>query len=413
MVIIVILLFLGGTVISLTSSIASPIANGVMLGYNAQHTRVDLDEKIISPANFTSLHPKWWKPTGGTIMSSPTEANGIVYISSNGNTHVIKQNGYFYAFNAKTGTMVWKPVLIGSNDAGNAPTVANGVVYMGAPDTYLYAYDASTGKLIWKKPTGGRIGSSPTLVDGVDGVIYIGSDDGYLYAFRASDGDQLRKISVSPHFPIRSTAAVSTDGKTVYVGSNDGDIFAIDTSSYIVQWQFQTGSAVTSTPTVHNNEIYVGSDDGYLYAINPGGSLAWKSLTGGKIKSSPAVYNGVVYVGSDDGYLYAFNAEANPANCERQMCKPIWHDSPGSSRQPIQSSPTIANGVLFIGSDDGYVYAYNISGCKSTSCIPNPEWSYPLAGHIDSSPVVANGYVYIGSDDKNDPNNGYLYAFGL
>jgi eukaryotic-like serine/threonine-protein kinase len=386
------------------------VANGMMLGYNAQHTRVDPYEKIITPDNFSLLQKKWSRPTGGTIMSSPTEANGIVYISSNGNTHVIKGNGYFYAFNAKTGAMVWVPVLIGSSDAGNAPTVANSVVYMGAPDKYLYAFYASTGKLKWKKPTGGRIGSSPTLVDG---VIYIGSDDGYLYAFRASDGDQLKKISVNPHFPIRSSPAVSTDGKAVYVGSDDGGIYAIDTSSYTVQWLIRTGSPVRSTPAVYNNEIYVGSNDGYLYAINPGGSLAWKSLTGGKIESSPAVYNGVVYVGSDDGYLYAFNAEANTANCERQMCKPIWHGYPGVSRQPIKSSPTIANGVLFFGSDDGNLYAYNISGCKSTSCIPKDEWSYPIAGNIDSSPVVANGYVYIGSDDKNDPNNGYLYAFGL
>jgi hypothetical protein len=251
--IIVVILFLGGTGFRLSSIFAKPlppppvvphvvIGNGMMLGYNAQHTRVDPDEKIITPANFSFLQEKWMKPTGGTIMSSPTEANGIVYISSNGNTQVIKENGYFYAFNA------------------------------------------STGKLKWKKPTGGRIGSSPTLVDG---VIYIGSDDGYLYAFRASDGEQLKKISVSPHSPIRSSPAVSTDEKTVYVGSNDGK-------------------------------------------------------------------------------LYAFNAEANTVNCERQMCKPIWHTYPGGSRRPIQSSPTIANGVLFIG-----------------------------------------------SDDKNDPNNGYLYAFGL
>ena len=261
-----------------------------------------------------------------------------------------------------------------------------------------------------KSLQGGRIGSSPTLVGE---VIYIGSDDGYLYAFRASDGDQLKKIAVSPHSPIRSSPAVSPDGKTVYVGSDDGNVHAIDISSHTVQWIFRTGSAVSSTPAVYNHEIYVGSDDGYLYAINPDGSLAWKSLTGGKIESSPAVYNGVVYVGSNDGKLYAFNAEANTANCERQMCKPIWHTYPGGSRQPIQSSPTIANGVLFIGSDDGYLYAYNISGCKSTSCIPTDVWSYPIAGNIDSSPVVANGYVYIGSDDKNDPNNGYLYAFGL
>src|ERR1700738_5136781 len=89
--------------------------------------------------------------------------------------------GEFYAINATTGAVKWHKG-IGSNDFGNAPTVANGVVYLGAPDHYLYALDASTGKVKWRSLTGNRIGSSPALVNG---VIYIGSDDGYLYAFRA------------------------------------------------------------------------------------------------------------------------------------------------------------------------------------------------------------------------------------
>ncbi len=171
-------------------SYESAIANGVMLGYNAQHTRVDPGEKIITPANVSRLKPAWKMPvpTGGKIGSAPTEANGIVYISANGHpngdSNGIKNIGNFYAINATTGQVMWPlPTLeIGSYDFGNAPTVANGVVYLGAPDKYLYAYYAGTGKLKWKKPTGDRIGSSPTLANG---VIYIGSDDGYLYAFKS------------------------------------------------------------------------------------------------------------------------------------------------------------------------------------------------------------------------------------
>jgi FOG: WD40-like repeat len=52
--------------------------------------------------------------------------------------------------------------------------------------------------------------------------------------------------------------------------------------------------------------VYIGSRDGYLYAINPDGTLKWKFKTGGMIHSTPAIDNkGTVYIGSDDGYLYA------------------------------------------------------------------------------------------------------------
>jgi len=35
-------------------------------------------------------------------------------------------------------------------------------------------------------------------------------------------------------------------------------------------------------------------------------SLKWSYMTSGYVYSSPAVANGVVYVGSDDGNVYAF-----------------------------------------------------------------------------------------------------------
>jgi eukaryotic-like serine/threonine-protein kinase len=67
------------------------------------------------------------------------------------------------------------------------------------------------------------------------------------------------------------------------------------------QWRFQTGSSVTSSPTVVNGVVYVGSDDSNLYALETtSGKLRWRFPTSGLVRSSPAVANGVVYVGSDD-----------------------------------------------------------------------------------------------------------------
>ncbi len=228
-------------------------ASGIMLGFNAQHTRVNPYERALTPVNVTMLAQAWKANTGGSIGSAPTVANGIVYINSS--------SGNMYAISAGTGEVLWnKP--IGSYDFGNAPTVANGVVYMGGFDHKLYALDSETGATLWTAPTGGRIGSSPTLANG---VIYIGSDDGTLYAFDAATGKQL--------------------------------------------WSVPTGSFIRSSPAVANGVVYVGSDDNNLYAIKADtGAILWKVLTGDKIRSSPAIANGVVYVGSEDRKLYAFDA---------------------------------------------------------------------------------------------------------
>src|SRR5579884_383616 len=265
-------------------------ANGVMAGFNAQHTRVNPYEKILSPSNVSQLALVWKAPTGGAIGSAATVSNGIVYINANSST---SHNGYMYALSVKTGTVLWK-AFIGSYDFGCAPTVANGVVYMGSFDDNLYAFNARTGQVLWKAPTTGRIGSSPTLVGG---IIYVGSDDGSLYAFDASDGTKLWSHATGS--TIFSSSAVANG--VVYVGSNDHKLYALDAETGTPRWTFTTGDQVISSPTVVNGVVYVGSNDHTFYALNAQtGSVLWKAQTGASITSSPAFSNGIVYIGSED-----------------------------------------------------------------------------------------------------------------
>ena len=43
-------------------------------------------------------------------------------------------------------------------------------------------------------------------------------------------------------------------------------------------------------------------------ALERFGGMAWRFQTGGPVQSTPAVADGVLYVGSGDGYLYALDA---------------------------------------------------------------------------------------------------------
>jgi outer membrane protein assembly factor BamB len=352
--------------------------NGVMDGFDAQHTRVNPYEKTLTSSNVSHLVLAWKAPTGGAIGSAATVANGIVYINANSST---SHNGSMYAFDVKTGAMLWK-APIGSYDFGCAPTVANGVVYMGSFDNNLYAFNARTGAVLWKAPTTGRIGSSPTLVNG---VIYIGSDDGSLYAFEASDGTKLWSHPTGS--TIFSSPAVANG--LVYVGSNDHKLYALDAKTGTPRWTFTTGNQVISSPTVANGIVYVGSNDHTFYALNAQtGVIRWKAQTGASITSSPAVANGLVYVGSEDKNLYAFEASDGTK---------LWSVPTGGA---IRSSPTIANGVLYIGSDDHKLYALDSEAGTIL-------WTFTTRDMVVSSPTVANGAVYVGSNDGN------LYAFHL
>jgi outer membrane protein assembly factor BamB len=113
--------------------------------------------------------------------------------------------------------------------------------------------------------------------------------------------------------------------------------------------------------------------------------LKWKFKTENKVCSSPSVVDGVVYVGSYDNYLYAIDVATGTMK---------WRFDAGYC---IDSSPAIVDGVVYVGSDDGNLYAVDMNTGKKL-------WRFSTRGRVKSSPCVVDGVVYFGSSDK------YLYA---
>ena len=91
-------------------------------------------------------------------------------------------------------------------------------------DYNLYAVDAVNGSEIWSFPTGSNVLSSPAVSS--DGkVVFVGSNDNNLYTVDAVTGSKIRSF---PTFGgVDSSPALSSDGKVVYVGSDDTKLYAI------------------------------------------------------------------------------------------------------------------------------------------------------------------------------------------
>jgi outer membrane protein assembly factor BamB len=116
-----------------------------------------------------------------------------------------------------------------------------------------------------------------------------------------------------------------------------------------VAWTFTTQASIQASPSVgEDGTIYIGSDDGHLYAIDPSGHSKWAFAAGDQINSSAAVANGVVYFGSRDNKVYAVNASTGAK---------IWDFTTGGE---VYSSPAIGS-FVYVGSDDGNFYALDIA----------------------------------------------------
>jgi len=120
----------------------------------------------------------------------------------------------------------------------------------------------------------------------------------------------------------------------------------------------------------------------------PGKDRVWMFKTGGAVVSSPVVVENVVYVGSDDTFLYALDASDGHE---------IWKFQTDGA---VTSSPAIVNNCVFFGSTDNRLYSLDATNGKE-------KWRVQTGGIISSSPTVVDNVVYIGSDDNN------LYAFDV
>ena len=172
-----------------------------------------------------------------------------------------------------------------------------------------------------------------------------------------------------------------------------------------VKWSFPTGDRIVSSPVYADGLVFIGSDDGNVYAIDAAsGQQRWMQTTGGPVAATPAVADGRAYVGSYDGKFYAFNAKTGAL---------LWKFSTGGERrfeakglhgmQPRQqtfadpydvflSSPVVAQGAVFFGSGDGHLYALNaITG--------ELRWKFKTGDVVHASPAYADGVLYVGSWD--------------
>ena len=111
---------------------------------------------------------------------------------------------------------------------------------------------------------------------------------------------------------MRSSLAIGYDS-TVYVGSWDHKLYAINGKTGVKLWEFETGSFVSSSLAIGSDStVYVGSSDNKLYAINgKTGVKLWEFDAGSTASSSPAIgSDGTVYVGSGDKKLYAIKTDS-------------------------------------------------------------------------------------------------------
>jgi cobaltochelatase CobN len=340
------------------------------------------------------------KPGVGYIGCGASVVDGRVYVSTWPTMSTSLGLG-LYCLDESDGSVIWTNSL-GGNGGVSTPAVAGDRVFAGSVGPYgtpvpggpttgdLYCISATNGSTLWNKsvesnPGWFGVASSPLIYDGV--VYVVSFSDGKLHAFDF-DGNELWDYAASGGSDVFMSAA--TDGSRIFFGGGNA-MNCVDIATHKEVWTFSVGSQVSTTPTVEDGVVYFasGKPDKKLYAVNTTTvNETWSRYLYGSL-SSPAISDGKIYIGDKDKRLNCIDANDGSE---------IWNQTlEGACR----SSPVVAGGMVYTAAnyDDGTVYCFDADDGTL-------KWSYDTGDYNMAQPSVSDGILFVGSD------TGYLYAFG-
>jgi len=239
---------------------------------------------------------EWSCSVGNRACAPVVGADGTVYVGS--------MDAKLYAVSRK-GTLKWVCKTTDEIVCGTPVIAADGSIYVTSQRGTIYAISPD-GDLQWSK-TG--FSTSPAI--GPDGTIYAGM---YGHRLCALD-DQGRHNWCFTEENLTSTPAISADG-TIYAGSY-GNLFAIIPKVGLrrprLKWSCVIDNRVYSTPAISTEgTIYVvGTDYGNLYAIDREGHTKWVHPIGYGCASNPVIGpDGTIYLATANGMLYAIAGDS-------------------------------------------------------------------------------------------------------
>jgi outer membrane protein assembly factor BamB len=342
----------------------------------------------------------WTANTTGTNYeeSAVIVVGGIAYIGSCSSHGA----GYdkLFAINVTTGDILW------SNDTGPGyvgPTVDGDIVYIGSDhhgsqpsNEYLFAFDRFTGQCHWKIPIYGGIAET-IQVDNQNLYFCSSTENPTFYCVNKVDGSTVWTYPTGfhdcPNKPMLKDGAIYA---AFFNDETTGRLYKVNTTTGSLIWSkdLSAGPWDNSITADGYGRIFLAIfGDATINAYHESdGGLIWSKPLHGSPLSFNAVHNGSVFIADTEGYVYCFEASSGTL---------FWETKVGNVCDI--SSPTLSGDLLFIGTHDNANGAF-LALSETTGEI---LWRYSTGCSITAPPSVADGMMFCGSDGWN------AYAFDI
>ncbi len=371
----------------------------------------------------------------GFISSSVVGANGLVYVFDGGDMFADDANSTLFCLDI-AGNIVWQEKIGKSTYQITSPLLYEDMVIISTADGYVLAFNAADGGETWVFDTESRtIGydsgmtSSPAAyLDNIivaasngkvfsinasdgggkelfdvgakiyssspaiyDGVIYIGDESGRVLAYGAESGEEIWHEGVKVgEGMVRASPLVDTARGKVIVTStgDDGAISALDMAGKII-WQTNIGGSTASVAMAPNGYVAVTASS--LVMVDFDGEDLWTRSLEGQAGGAPTVLGDKIFTVTNEKSSRLISLDMNGTLIDEVVLEPSEY---------ALCSPTFIDGLLFVTSNNGYVYAFSV-----VEDIRNDEngnlWLL-LGGLVAVVLIAAIGLVYWNGKRKGE-----------
>lgn len=257
-----------------------------------------------------------------------------------------------------------------------APTVADGVLYVGDWRGTQYAIEVSTGEVLWTvSKSWYNVNAASTIVDGTVFVGVAGEGGGHLYALEAESGDTRWVFEDG----LAVEGAPRVDDGTIYVGTEGGEsaVYAIDAETGEPDWTYaKTDETTIASVTIDSDSVYANVNGDIVAIDRDSGEEVWNDETLDGSASPPTFRDGLIYVTDPLEGLYAFDADSGDLEWEYE--RDAW---------PHFTTSTIsADGIAYVGHSEQIRALDAATG--------SVEWVHSIDDLPYAAPTVYEDTVY-------------------
>jgi outer membrane protein assembly factor BamB len=370
---------------------------------NAAWAQAGYDSSHVMPNAALGGHPeKKWSASIGNgsssdfkILARPVVKDGVVY--------AMDAEGSVAAVDAAKGDVKWSvettPKGRDESAIGGGVGVDGDIVYVTTGFGEVLALNAADGKIKWRRALSNPIRAAPAIAGG---RVYAVSIDNQLSALNAQTGEvEWQHRGIAESATLMGAASPAVVGDSVVVAYGSGEIFNLRAENGRVSWSYalttptQIGALpaiadIRGLPVIDRDRVFAISHSGRMAAIDHRtGDRDWEADIGGI--NTPVVAGDTVFILSNDGQLAALSRDNGRILWVQEM-QHLSDPEDRDSDPVFWTGPVLGGGRLWLTNSLGQLVGFSLADGKQTDKIDIDDPIYV-------PPVIANGAIYVVTDD--------------